>query len=413
MRVDLLTREYAPEVYGGAGVHVTELIRQLRTLSGLDLNVHCFGKTRTEAGVEAYQADGLEHANSALRTLAVNAAMAAAAGAADVVHSHTWYTHFAGHAAKLVSGAAHVATSHSLEPLRPWKAEQLGGGYLLSSLLERASLEEADAVIAVSDAMRADILSCYPAIYPSRVVVIRNGIDAEFYHPDPGRDRLVELGIDQAKPMVLGVGRLTRQKGFAHLLRAARYLDAATKKRVQVVVAVSAADTPEIQREFAREAQRARREGVDLLWLDGALSAEALRQLYSHAAVFVCPSLYEPLGIVNLEAMACGAPVVASAVGGIPEVVADGETGLLVPLDLKAIEAAARVVNSAAEPPDPFAKALADRIETVLDDPATARAFGVAGRDRVLREFGWSAVAARTRDVYAAVASRSPRKGLF
>jgi starch synthase len=411
MHVDLLTREYPPEVYGGAGVHVAELARCLRTLPDLDLRVRCFGGPREEAGaaVEAYQAgSGLpEGANGALRTLAVNAAMAAGASGAELVHSHTWYTHFAGHAAKLVHGIPHVATSHSLEPRRPWKAEQLGGGYELSSFLERASLESADAVIAVSHAMRADILECYPAVAPARVAVVHNGIDTDFYRPDPDTRLIEALGVDPRRPYVLSVGRLTRQKGLVHLLRAVRLLAPAVRRRIQLVMAAASPDTPEIQREFAREAQRLRQEGVDVLWFADPLAAPALRQLYSHAAVFVCPSLYEPLGIVNLEAMACGAPVVASAVGGIPEVVVDGETGRLVPVDPSTVASPGTVVNSAGEPPEPFAQALAEHIAVVLDAPAAARALGTAGRDRAVSDFSWHAIARETRAIYASVLDKA------
>jgi alpha-maltose-1-phosphate synthase len=390
MRVNLLTREYPPEVYGGAGVHVAELSRHLRALPGLDLRIGCFGAPRAEPGTTAYPDRPLDAANSALQALAVSAAMAAGASDADLVHSHTWYAQFAGHAAKLVHGIPHVATSHSLEPLRPWKAEQLGGGYALSAFLERTALTHADAVIAVSRAMSADILRCYPEIDPRRVAVIRNGIDTEFFRPDPQTRLIEQMGIDPGRPYVLGLGRLTRQKGLVELLRAARQLQPGLREQVRLVVAAAAPDTPEMREEFAREAAWAARAGVDMLWLAEPVPGLALRQLYSHAAVFVCPSLYEPLGIVNLEAMACGTPVVASAVGGIPEVVRHGETGWLVPLS---------------DPLDPFPAALAERIEAVLNAPAVAAEMGAAGRRRVVAEFSWDAVARQTLEVYECVCS--------
>jgi starch synthase len=409
MRVSMLTREYPPEVYGGAGVHVAELSRHLRALPGLDLRVGCFGGPRAEPGVRAYPAAPLADANGALQALAVNAAMAAGAADAEVVHSHTWYAQFAGHTAKLVHDIPHVATSHSLEPLRPWKAEQLGGGYALSGFLERVALENADAVIAVSHAMRADILDCYPSIDPDRVAVIHNGVDTDFYRPDPDTYLIERLGIDPGRPYVLGVGRLTRQKGLVELLRAARCLEPGLRARVRFVVAAAAPDTAAIQREFAREVARAGRLGIDVLWLAEALPAPTLRQLYAHAAVFVCPSLYEPLGIVNLEAMACGAPVVASAVGGIPEVVRDGETGWLVSLGDRAereAERRANVVHGAGGPQDRFPAALAERIEAVLGDEAGAAKLGAAGRRRAVAEFSWDTVARRTLEVYRRAAER-------
>jgi starch synthase len=385
MKVGLLTREYPPDVYGGAGVHVEFLARELRALT--DLEVHSWAGASApaapEKGVTRHAADpALAGANDALRSLSVDLSMAAALGGCDLVHSHTWYANLGGHLAKLLLGVPHVMTAHSLEPLRPWKAEQLGGGYAVSSWAERTAMEAADAVIAVSHGMRADILSCYPALDPARVRVVHNGIDTALYRPDPGTDVLRELGVDGGRPYVLFVGRITRQKGVPHLLRAARALDRGT----QIVLCAGAPDTPEIDREFRELVEELRRSRDGVLWIPEMLPRADVVQLLSHASVFVCPSVYEPLGIVNLEAMACGAPVVASAVGGIPEVVDDGRTGLLVPYDEK--------------DPEGFESALAAALNRVVADPATARRMGEAGRERAVREFGWDAVARRTLRVY-------------
>ena len=383
MRVGLLTREYPPDVYGGAGVHVEFLARELRSL--VDLEVHCWGEaSRAErgAGVVRHRPwPTLDGANDALRTFSVDLAIAAALEGRELVHSHTWYANLAGHFAKLLHGIPHVLTAHSLEPLRPWKAEQLGGGYALSSWAERTAMEAADAVIAVSGAMREDILACYPALDPARVHVVHNGIDTELYRPDPATDVLRRLGVDPARPYVLFVGRITRQKGVPHLLRAVRDIDPAA----QVVLCAGAPDTPEIDREF-RELYRelsGAREGVH--WIPRMLPRPEVIQLLTHAAVFACPSVYEPLGIVNLEAMACGTPVVASRVGGIPEVVAEGRTGLLVPVDAA------------------FEAGLARALDAVLGDPEGARRMGEAGRDRAVGEFGWDTVARRTARLYERV----------
>ncbi|MFD8231377.1 glycogen synthase [Streptomyces sp. NPDC059696] len=376
MRVGLLTREYPPDVYGGAGVHVEFLARELRPL--VDLDVHCWGEGRAD-GVRRHRPwPALDGANDALRTFSVDLAMTAALEGRELVHSHTWYANLGGHLAKLLYGIPHVMTAHSLEPLRPWKAEQLGGGYDLSSWAERTAIEAADAVIAVSAAMREDILGCYPALDPERVHVVHNGIDTRLYRPDHGTDALDRIGLDRTRPYVLFVGRITRQKGVPHLLRAVRDIDPAA----QVVLCAGAPDTPEIDQEF-RELfgeLSAVRDGV--FWIPKMLPRPEVIQLLTHAALFVCPSVYEPLGIVNLEAMACGTPVVASAVGGIPEVVDDGTTGLLVP------------------PGDGFEAGLARAMDTVLGDPDAARRMGEAGRERAVGEFGWDAVARRTVRLY-------------
>ena len=384
LRVALLTREYPPDVYGGAGVHVEYLARELDAL--VDLTVHCFGADRPEGRprVVAHRpwellAAPQPHA-AALAALSVDLAMAAAVDA-QIVHSHTWYANLGGHIAKLVHDVPHVATVHSLEPMRPWKAEQLGGGYAVSTWCERAALEAADAVIAVSREHRNDLLTVYPHVDPDRVTVIGNGIDSDEYRRVPDTD-LVELnGVDPSRPYVLFVGRVTRQKGLTHLLDAAAHLDA----DAQLVLCAGAADTPELAAEIDAKLERvrARRQGV--VWIERMMQRPEVVQLLSHAAVFVCPSVYEPLGIVNLEAMACETPVVATAVGGIPEVVDDGTTGLLVPLG---------------PDPDRFARDLAERINRLLADPATARRMGEAGRRRAVHEFGWRAIAEQVAALY-------------
>ncbi|MET9222634.1 glycogen synthase [Streptomyces sp. NPDC003300] len=386
MKVGLLTREYPPDVYGGAGVHVEFLARELRSL--VDVAVHCWGEgaDSPDTGVTRHHAPStLDGANDALRTFSVDLAMAAGLQGRDLVHSHTWYANLAGHLSKLLYGIPHVLTAHSLEPLRPWKAEQLGGGYALSSWAERTAMESADAVVAVSDGMRGDILGCYPALDPDRVHVIRNGIDTATYRPDPRTDVLSRIGIDPQRPYVLFVGRITRQKGVPHLLRAARELDPSA----QLVLCAGAPDTPALDREFRAlfDELNAVRDGVH--WIPAMLPRPAVVQLLTHAAVFACPSVYEPLGIVNLEAMGCGTPVVASAVGGIPEVVEDGVTGLLVPYR--------------EEDPAAFEAGLARALNRVIGDRAEAERMGAAGRDRAVREFGWDTVARRTAELYASV----------
>ncbi|MGY6019670.1 glycogen synthase [Streptomyces spinosirectus] len=376
MRVGLLTREYPPDVYGGAGVHVEFLARELSSL--VDLEVHCWGEGRGVGVVRHRPWAALDTANDALRTFSVDLAMTAGVEGRELVHSHTWYANLGGHLAKMLYGIPHVMTAHSLEPLRPWKAEQLGGGYALSSWAERTAIESADAVIAVSGAMREDILGCYPALDPARVHIVHNGIDTTLYRPDHGTDVLERIGLDAKRPFVLFVGRITRQKGVPHLLRAVRDIDPSA----QVVLCAGAPDTPEIDQEFRElyEDLDRVREGVH--WIPQMLPRPEVIQLLTHAAAFVCPSVYEPLGIVNLEAMACGTPVVASRVGGIPEVVDDGRTGLLVDVD------------------DDFEASLAQALDSVIGDPETARRMGEAGRERAVEEFGWDAVARRTVRLY-------------
>ena len=380
MKVALLTREYPPEVYGGAGVHVEYLARALSGLVDLpvDVTVHCQGAPRDTA--VAHQAWPVLH-DAALRVFSADLSMADAAADADLVHSHTWYANLAGHLASLLHGIPHVATVHSLEPLRPWKAEQLGGGYALSSWAERVSLASASAVVAVSDGMRSDILSVYPEISPERVRVIRNGINTLEYAPDPSADVLEKHGVDPERPYVIFVGRITRQKGVPVLLRAAASLDPSA----QLVLCAGAADTQELGEEVASLVAELQASRTGVLWIPEMLPKPEIIQLLTHALAFVCPSVYEPLGIVNLEAMACSTAVVASRVGGIPEVVDDGVTGLLVPPDNPA--------------------ALADALNLLLRDPGRAEAMGQAGRERAVTEFSWETVAAQTVTLYESLIS--------
>jgi starch synthase len=391
MRVALLTREYPPEVYGGAGVHVEYLARELA--SRVDLEVHCWGADREDPAVHAHRPwealAGAEPHLAALQAMSIDLLMAAGVEGAEVAHSHTWYAQFGGHLAKLTYGIPHVATVHSLEPLRPWKAEQLGGGYALSSFCERVALEGADAVIAVSEGSKRDILGCYPAIDPARVQVIYNGIDTAEYTPDHDTDVLKRFGVDPDRPSVVFVGRITRQKGVPHLLRAAVDFDPAA----QLVLCAGAPDTPEIGAEVAAGVQRLKDSRDGIFWIDQMLPKTDVIQLLSHATVFACPSIYEPLGIVNLEAMACEAAVVASATGGIVEVVNDGETGFLVPLE----QAAGEI-----DPTDPeaFAHTFAEKVNRLIADPELAQMMGQAGRRRVTEHFAWPAIADQTLAVY-------------
>ena len=391
MRIDVLSKEYPPEVYGGAGVHVAELVRALRALPGLEARVHCFGAPRDEAGTTAYaDLPGLAGANPALRTLGVDLAMVDGCAGADLVHSHTWYANMAGHLASLLHGIPHVVTAHSLEPMRPWKAEQLGGGYAVSSWAERTSYESAAAVVAVSAAMREDVLRSYPTVDPARVHVVHNGIDTTDWAPvdDPGRVR--ELGVDPDRPSVVFVGRITRQKGLPLFLRAA----AALPPDTQLVLCAGAPDTPEIMAEVEGlvEELRATRDGV--VWIAEMLPRRDVCALLTAATVFACPSIYEPLGIVNLEAMACETAVVATATGGIPEVVVDGETGWLVP-----IEQAADGTGTPLQP-EKYVADLAAALVDAVSDPDRARARGRAGRRRAQESFSWPAIAGQTRAIY-------------
>lgn len=393
--VALLTREYPPHVYGGAGVHVEHLAAALAP--HVDVRVHRFAESDPPQPGQAYAGwealSGAAPHMAALRVMSTDLAMAAGVEGADLAHSHTWYANFAGHLAKLLYGIPHVCTTHSLEPLRPWKAEQLGGGYAVSSFCERTALEAADRVIAVSEQMRADILRCYPAVDPDRVVVVHNGIDVTTYNPDRGRDVLDRHGINPDRPSVVFVGRITRQKGVAHLLDAAEMLDASA----QLVLCAGAPDTPEIAAEVAAAVGRLRQTREGVVWIDELLPRPEVVQILSHATVFVCPSIYEPFGLVNVEAMACEAAVVASRTGGIPEIVVEGETGLLVDVDPGD--------DPYGTPRDParFAGDLAAAINALVGDPDRARAMGQAGRRRVVEEFSWDAIAQLTAKVYDSV----------
>ena len=393
MRVDVITREYPPEVYGGAGVHVAELVAALRP--DVDVMVRCFGLPRDEADVHAYLVPPqLTTANPALATLGVDLQMAQDVGGADIVHSHTWYANAAGHLAKLLHGIPHVVTAHSLEPLRPWKAEQLGGGYRISSEIERTAFEGADAVIAVSHGMRADILRCYPGIDPEKVRVVHNGIDLDRWRPVDEPEIVRGFGIDPSRPSVIFVGRITRQKGLPYLLAAARQLP----PEVQLILCAGTPDTPEILTEVQAGVAALQAERSGVIWIARLLSQPELAALLSASTTFVCPSVYEPLGIVNLEAMACGLPVVGTATGGIPEVVADGVTGRLVPIQ--------QVDDGTGTPLDPerFIADLAAALSAVVADPAAARVMGIAGRRRAEAEFSWATIAERTRAIYAELA---------
>ena len=380
MRAAILTREFPPDVYGGAGVHVDFLVRELRRL--LDVDVHCMGEPREGATAHSENDPRLVDANSSLRILSTDLAMAAGVAGADVVHSHTWYANMAGHWAKLLYDVPHVVTAHSLEPFRPWKAEQLGGGYRISSWAEKTAYESADAIIAVSRGMRADVLTAYPDLDPARVHVVHNGIDTDFYRVDPRTDVLERIGVDLDRPYVAFVGRITRQKGVPHLLRAGLDFDPS----VQVVLLAGAADTPELKKETDEAIERltASRDGVFVV--SEMLPREEVRQVLTHALAFLCPSVYEPLGIVNLEAMACETAVVASRVGGIPEVVVDGETGLLVDYD--------------ESDPRGLEEGLAAAVNRLVADPSLAERFGRAGRERAVSEFAWEAVARETVAIY-------------
>jgi alpha-maltose-1-phosphate synthase len=398
-RVGLLTKEYPPEVYGGAGVHVAELAAALADL--VDLEVHCFGAERDDPLVAANYREwdalvGDAPYLAALRTVSADLAMVAGVEHVDLVHSHTWYANLAGHLAKLVHGVPHVLTTHSLEPLRPWKREQLGGGYALSSFCERTAIEGADAVIAVSQGMRDDVLASYPTVDPAKVLVIHNGVDPDGWRRVEDRSVLAEHGIAEDRPTAVFVGRITRQKGVVHLLDAAAHLPAGT----QLVLCAGAPDTPAIAEEFRGRVAELADAAVDVVWVERMLPRDELLQVLSAADVFVCPSIYEPFGIVNLEAMACGLPVVASAVGGIPEVVVDGETGWLVPF-----EPGGDDLGSPADP-DRFARHLAARTVELLEDADTAAAMGRRGRQRVEERFSWRAIGRETAALYGRLLNR-------
>jgi alpha-maltose-1-phosphate synthase len=391
MRVDILTKEYPPAIYGGAGVHVAELVRALRGRSELDVRVQAFGDPRDEPGTSSYaDLSELSEANGALKTLGVDLAIAEGCAGTDLVHSHTWYANFGGHLASLLYDVPHVVSAHSLEPLRPWKAEQLGGGYRLSSWVEQTSYEAAAAVIAVSHAMRADILRCYPAIDPDRVHTVHNGIDTAAWSPVTDPDRVRTHGVEPDRPSVVFVGRITRQKGLPLFLRACRELP----PDVQLVLCAGAPDTPEILAEVEAlvDELATNRDGV--VWIREMLPRADVIALLSAATAFVCPSIYEPLGIVNLEAMACETAVVATATGGIPEVVVEGVTGLLVP-----IEQAGDGTGTPLDP-DRYVADFAEALVSLVTDPDRAAAMGRAGRQRAIESFSWEAIAGQTAGIY-------------
>jgi alpha-maltose-1-phosphate synthase len=386
LRVSILTREYPPFIYGGAGVHVGQLVPQLRKITE-SVEVQCMGKPRD--GATAHPETFPEGANTALRVLGTDVAMAAAVGEVDVIHSHTWYANFAGLVAAKFLDVPHVVTSHSLEPHRPWKAEQLGGGYRVSCWAEKTAFLDADAVISVSDGMRRDVMASYPDLDPDRVFVVRNGIDTAEFKPDYATDVVDSLGVNRDQPLVVFVGRITRQKGLVHLIRAAKRFDPQT----QLLLLAGAPDTPEIAAEFeAAFTDLAAQRPGKVKWVSEMLPRASVRQVLTHATVFACPSIYEPLGIVNLEAMACETAVVASAVGGIPEVVVDGETGTLVDYDPDQADNPHFVAD--------FESRFADQVNGLTRDPERAQAYGKAGRQRCIDQFSWAKIAAQTVAVY-------------
>jgi starch synthase len=404
VRVDVLSKEYPPEVYGGAGVHVAELVRALRARDDLTTRVHAFGAPRDEEGTTSY-ADlaELAQANPAIRTLGVDLAIADDCAGTDLVHSHTWYANMAGHLAGLLHGVPHVVSAHSLEPMRPWKAEQLGGGYAVSSWAERTAYEAASGVIAVSGAMRDDVLRAYPAVDPDRVHVVHNGIDTELWAPRSDPDQARSHGVDPDRPSVIFVGRITRQKGLPLFLRAVAQLP----PEVQVVLCAGAPDTPEIEAEVVALVEELRASRAGVVWIRDMLPRQELIALLTAATVFACPSIYEPLGIVNLEAMACETAVVATATGGIPEVVVDPHSGLgttdgratgrLVPID-QATDGTGTPLD-----PDRYVADFAAALTAVVSDPGLAAAMGRAGRQRATEAFSWAAIAEQTVGVYRSV----------
>lgn len=400
MRVDILSKEYPPNVYGGAGVHVDELVKALRARGDIDAQVRAFGNVQVEPGTTGYlDLPQLSSANPTLQTLGVDVQIAADCGGTDLVHSHTWYANMAGHLASLLHGVPHVISAHSLEPLRPWKAEQLGGGYRISSWVEKTAYEAAAAVIAVSHGMRADVLKCYPSIAPEKVKVVHNGIDAAQWQPDrsgSAYDVLKEYGVDPDAPTVVFVGRITRQKGLPYLLRACAQLPPG----VQLVLCAGAPDTQEIRIEVEALIEELRKTRDGVFWIAEMLPRSKVIALLSMATVFVCPSVYEPLGIVNLEAMACEAAVVATRTGGIPEVVVPGETGWLVDIE--------QVDDGTGTPVDPqrFVDDLAATLTEAVADRDRAREYGFAGRRRAVDQFSWTSIGDQTMEVYRGVLMR-------
>lgn len=388
MRIDLITKEYPPFIYGGAGVHVAELVKVLR--KHIDVQVRCFGEDRNESDTFAYtHSSNFDAANGALQTMSVDLNMVNDIAGADLVHSHTWYANFAGQVAGTLHGIPHLITAHSLEPLRPWKEEQLGGGYRLSSWVERTAYEGATGIIAVSDGMRNDILRAYPQLDPAKVSVVHNGIDLDAFQAADNPDLVRANGVDPDKRSVVFVGRITQQKGLPYLLKAARELPA----DVQLVLCAGAPDTPEILQVVTDLVAELRKVRDNVIWVEKHLSRQELIAMLSAATVFACPSIYEPLGIVNLEAMACGTPVVATATGGIPEVVEHEATGLLVPIE--------QLLDGSGKPLDEakFVADFAAALNRMLEHPQLAE-FGAAGRRRVEQLFSWESIAEQTIRVY-------------
>ncbi len=400
-----MTREYPPNVYGGAGVHVEYLSRELARK--IEVEVHCWGTQLADQGNLHVRGDEPwaligqrteAKFKTALETLTLNIAQMTSIAQIDIVHTHTWYVSMAGFLAKKLYNIPFVLTTHSLEPLRAWKAEQLGSGYAMSSWMERTAILDADAVIAVSQGTKADILRAYPEVDPARVHVIYNGIDLDEYQQTTNTDALVKYGVNPEQPYVLFVGRITRQKGVTHLVEAIQYLPPGT----QVVLCAGAPDTPEIATEMREKVEAARQLNPNVVWIEKMVTKPEAIELYSNASVFCCPSVYEPFGIINLEAMACRAPVVASATGGILEVVVDGETGYLVPFEQDP-------VTSFPLHPETFARDLAEKISALLADPAKAKQFGEAGRGRVEETFAWSAIAEQTIQLYHQLLAQARR----
>ncbi len=396
MRAGLITREYPPNVYGGAGVHVEYLSRELAR--SIEVEVLCWGDQSYDEGdlhvrggePWSQVTDGAQGKyKTALEALSLNLVQVNSLASIDIVHTHTWYAAMAGFLAKKLFNIPFVLTTHSLEPLRAWKAEQLGSGYAMSSWMERTAILDADAVIAVSQGTKQDILRAYPDVSPERIHVIYNGIDLNEYRQTSDTTALIKYGVDPARPYVLFVGRITRQKGVTHLVEAIPYLPPGT----QVVLCAGAPDTPEIAAEMRQKVEQASAINPHIVWIEKMVTKPEAIQLYSHASVFCCPSVYEPFGIINLEAMACRAPVVASATGGILEVVVDGETGYLVPFEQDP-------ATSFPLHPDKFSRDLAEKISVLLADPDKAKRFGEAGRRRVEENFAWSAIAAQTIELY-------------
>jgi starch synthase len=382
-RIGIVTKEWPPAVYGGAGVHVVQLTQALRTLPEVAVDVHCFGGPRTDGAFGYSTPADFESANPALQAIATDLAIAQNLGEVDVIHSHTWYANMAGHTASLLYGTPHIVSAHSLEPLRPWKAEQLGGGYQISSWAEKTAYEAAAAIIAVSDGMRADVLKAYPNVDPSKVVTIRNGVDVSRFAPNDDTSVLEEFGITGRYAMF--VGRITRQKGLAHLLRAWRDVPA----EYGLVLAAGSPDEPTIGNEVAELIAELQATRSNVWWIKEMLPHEKLTAALTHADLFLCPSIYEPLGIVNLEAMGCETAVLASRVGGIPEVVSHGETGELVDYTENDIPR--------------FEGAITEAITRLMGDPDLLVRYGKAGRQRASNEFGWDAVAATTLALYKSV----------